>query len=119
MRAEIAFNAPPYVEPSLPNTCLSISTKCRARWEVEWWHGIAKMLMHPDQPMSIAELFDRLGNIALNIDGMCRFCSDVTVQAVLANTEIRDAEKELIGAALEAVRTEVTGRRIERSVQIH
>ncbi|KAF9023989.1 hypothetical protein BDZ89DRAFT_1069529 [Hymenopellis radicata] len=115
-RSLAAFSIPAYVRPVVPEICHGrLGSDCEARWTAEWWHGTAKMLMHPDTPMSIGDLFKKL-DMGIHISGMCQPCLHSTVDALLAKTELRSCEERIILKALDRVKELCTGNQRTKPV---
>ncbi|EPQ55755.1 hypothetical protein GLOTRDRAFT_93318 [Gloeophyllum trabeum ATCC 11539] len=69
------FPSDPVINPVCPTPAL-----CASSWTKQWWHGLAKHLLHPDSTLTGGQVLGLLE--AARIPGMCIGCQKVNIDWV-------------------------------------
>ncbi|KAF9016759.1 hypothetical protein BDZ89DRAFT_1141206 [Hymenopellis radicata] len=57
---------------------------CTRNWPSQWWNAIAPLILHPDEPLLIQELFQKLQAPDMHLSAVCDRCLSSTVTAALS-----------------------------------
>lgn len=60
------------------------------RWKDEWWNGVARQLLHPEEPCRGQELLGLLD--AAEIPGLCAGCKEATMPKITQSDALRQEE---------------------------
>lgn len=98
-RRQLAFAAPRFHSP---DACTK-PKRCQAAWDALWSDAIAKLLCHPDEPVSDRVVLDR---VRLNVGKFEDFCSHCheAVLAVMEKDDRFDQEQLYIRKYLDRLR---------------
>jgi hypothetical protein len=110
-RRSIAFVAPVAKNDLLCDTPL----KCCHAWATEWWHGLARQLLHPDAPMTGRQVLQGLENV--RILGMCSSCERRTIDWV-KSTGVFLKEEVFVDEAMQELMTWQTDEPIRANMRV-
>lgn len=109
-RRSIAFFVPDTVNDPL---CGSRNT-CSKSWTNEWWHRLAKQLLHPDAALTESEIL--AGFETVMIPGMCDGCQRSSIEWVKAK-KVFEKEGSFVNEAVKEIMDLQTDEPIRASMR--
>ncbi|KAG6370783.1 hypothetical protein JVT61DRAFT_10987 [Boletus reticuloceps] len=82
----VAYTAPPLVQPA---SC-TMPLRCEASWKDEWWNGVARQLLHPEDPCHSNKILALLGTA--EVPGVCVACKEAVTSKIMQSDALQQEE---------------------------